>query len=273
MANLHLKIGILNLMHDKAATQRRFTSIFKKLDPTIEISFFYPVDHYRNRPVPKLVRQISEPLDLEKVRHLDGFIITGAPLDHLPFEQIEYYDEINQLIDTLVNIDIPQLYICWGAMIAANHLYGIEKRSLPQKYFGVFENLILNDTDVLNGFTDTFPAPHARYAELDHDQLKESTDLTVNAISTDGYLLSLTGTNNQDFLFAHLEYDRMALWAEYQREINTHPERYYALPKNYFKNDTLMLNPQFQWSAVQQRYFNNWLDKVTDNARSALTLQ
>lgn len=272
MTNPRLKIGILNLMHDKAATQQRFSSIFKALDPTVELTFFYPVDHYRNRPVPKLVQQISEPLDLNKVSQLQGFIITGAPIEQIPFAQVEYHDEVTRLIDMLVNLNIPQLYICWGAMAAANYLYGIEKRQLTKKYFGVFDNEVLVETPVLNGLTIPFPAPHARYAELDHDQIRQTPGLTINAVSSDDYLLSLTGSDNQDFLFAHLEYDRLALLAEYQRETAAHPDRHYALPKNYFKDINTLTDPQFKWEKVQQLYFKNWLQKTAEYSQNALTI-
>ncbi|MFR0609366.1 homoserine O-acetyltransferase/O-succinyltransferase family protein [Limosilactobacillus mucosae] len=272
MTNQHLKIGILNLMHDKVATQQRFSSIFKALDSTVELTFFYPVDHYRNRPVPELVQQTSEPLDLNKVSQLQGFIITGAPIEQIPFEQVEYHDEVTRLIDTLVDLNIPQLYICWGAMAAANYLYGIEKRQLTQKYFGVFDNEILVETPVLNGLTVPFPAPHARYAELDHDQIRQTPELTINAMSCDNYLLSLTGSDNQDFLFAHLEYDRLALLAEYQRETAAHPDRHYTLPKNYFKDSNKLTDPQFKWEKVQQLYFKNWLQKTAEYSQNALTI-
>lgn len=270
MLDQHLKIGILNLMHDKVATQQRFTSIFKALDPTVELTFFYPVDHYRNREIPALVQNISEPLDLNKASQLQGFIITGAPIEQMPFEQVEYYDEIMRLIDTLVEFNIPQLYICWGAMAAANYLYGIEKRQLTKKYFGVFDNEVLVETPVLNGLTMPFPAPHARYAELDHNQIRQSSELTINAMSVDDYLLALSGSDNQDFLFAHLEYDRMALLAEYQRETAAHPDRHYALPKNYFKDIKTLADPQFKWEQVQQLYFRNWLQKAADYSQLAL---
>lgn len=115
-----------------------------------------------------------------------------------------------------------------------------------------------------------FPAPHARYAELDHNQIRQSSELTINAMSVDDYLLALSDSDNQDFLFAHLEYDRRALLAEYQRETAAHPDRHYALPKNYFKDIKTLADPQFKWEQVQQLYFRNWLQKAADYSQLAL---
>ena len=137
---------------------------------------------------------------------------------------------------------------------------------------GVGVNEVLVETPVLNGLTIPFPAPHARYAELDHDQIRQTPGLTINAVSSDDYLLSLTGSDNQDFLFAHLEYDRLALLAEYQRETAAHPDRHYALPKNYFKDINTLTDPQFKWEKVQQLYFKNWLQKTAEYSQNALTI-
>ena len=109
MATPQIKIGILNLMHDKVDTQKRFTNVFAHTAYPVELTFLYPQTHYRDRTVPDLVQQIAQPLDLARVNEFDAFIITGAPIEQLDFNEVTYIDEIHQLIDQLVKFNIPQL--------------------------------------------------------------------------------------------------------------------------------------------------------------------
>lgn len=123
MAN-RVKLGVLNLMHDKLDTQQRFAHVL----PDADLTFFYPRMHYQNRPVPPEVAKISQPLDLNHIQDFDGFIITGAPLDHLDFEQVTYIEEVRCLLQLLDKYKLQQLYFCWGAMVALDYFYDIQKR-------------------------------------------------------------------------------------------------------------------------------------------------
>ncbi len=263
MAQEPFHIGILNLMHDKQATQDRFEAVLKATNYPVKVDFFYPTSHYQGRSVPELVRSISQPLTLTNLARFDGFIITGAPIEKLAFSAVQYWQEVQALMDELDRLAIPQLYVCWGAMAALNHFYGIEKRPLPVKYFGVFANQIINPTPLLTGLLSPFWAPHARYAEMDWHQLQTVPTLKINASSADGLLLLLTNQQRrQAFLFAHLEYEREALLAEYQREVAAHPENHYRQPLNYFRQPALMRGPQFKWQITQHVFFLNWLHQL-----------
>lgn len=269
MATPQIKIGILNLMHDKVDTQKRFTNVFAHTAYPVELTFLYPQTHYRDRTVPDLVQQIAQPLDLARVNEFDAFIITGAPIEQLDFNEVTYIDEIHQLIDQLVKFNIPQLYICWGAMAAANYLYGIEKHRLPEKLFGIFPNHIVNQGPLLTGLPDGFLAPHARYAELDHQQISVHPDLILEATTIDDDLFSFRAPKYQrSFLFAHLEYEREALLKEYRREKNAYPDREYAKPQNYFLDPIHMKGPQFKWQPAQHIYFDNWLQTVVHSMQN-----
>lgn len=268
MATQPLQIGILNLMHDKLDTQRRFQRVLSQSKHNVNITFFYPRTHYFNRPVPPLVREISVPLDLSNITKLDAFIITGAPIEKLAFDDITYIKEIHQLIDQLTAADIPQLYVCWGAMAAANYLYGIEKHCLPEKIFGIFHNRLVSRSKLLAGLPDGFLAPHARYAELDFQQVKANSNLIIEATTIDNDLFSFRARNaKQYFLFSHLEYGRMALLKEYQRERNAHPGHEYIKPQNYFRDPLHLREPEFKWQTAQQVFFANWLNIVYHNAK------
>lgn len=256
-------------MHDKVDTQKRFTNVFAHTAYPVELTFLYPQTHYRDRTVPDLVQQIAQPLDLARVNEFDAFIITGAPIEQLDFNEVTYIDEIHQLIDQLVKFNIPQLYICWGAMAAANYLYGIEKHRLPEKLFGIFPNHIVNQGPLLTGLPDGFLAPHARYAELDHQQISVHPDLILEATTIDDDLFSFRAPKyQQSFLFAHLEYEREALLKEYRREKNAYPDREYAKPQNYFLDPIHMKGPQFKWQPAQHIYFDNWLQTVVHSMQN-----
>lgn len=261
-----LKIGILNVMHDKADTQRRYQQIFDKMSMPIEITFFYPKTHYRNRPVPDEVAAISEPLDLTQVKNFDAFIITGAPIENLPFNDIEYMDEIRCLINELNSNRIEQLYFCWGAMAAMHHYYGIEKHRLSEKIFGVFPNAIHHENELLTDLRHNFLAPHARYSEMNQDEIRQNSDLQIDSTTEDGKLFMVSDIEHPErqFLFSHMEYDKQALLKEYQREVASHPEREYKKPDNYFINKEKMTGPVFSWEDSQNVFFNNWIKKIIE---------
>lgn len=250
-------------MHDKWDTQQRFSKVLKQDNFNVDVTFLYPQTHYDRRPVPELVKQISQPLDLTRLQSFDAFIITGAPIEQLDFKEITYITEVHELIDRLVALNIPQLYICWGAMAAANYLYGIEKHLLSQKLFGVFPNQIINQSQMLAGLPNGFLAPHARYAELDHNQITQHPDLIIEATTVDDNLFSFRARNrHQYFLFSHLEYGQLALLKEYRREQNAHPEKEYRKPQNYFLDPLHMRVPQMTWQLAQTTFFNNWLTSI-----------
>ena len=270
MAYPPLRIGILNLMHDRAATRARFEYVLQQANVAVQTEFFYPVSHYRQRAVPVSVQALAAPLSEIELAKLDGFIITGAPIEHLAFCQVDYWAELQTLIDQLVAHSLPQLYVCWGAMAALHHLYGIDKVALPQKYFGVYANQIYQSHPVLTGLPPTFWAPHARYAEMNRRQILAHPALQLNAESVDHRLMLVSNPRAQQlFLYAHLEYEREALLAEYQREITAHPEREYRQPQNYFADPLTMQAPQFKWETTQRHFFNNWVTQIAQHKAAA----
>lgn len=239
-------------MHDKEATQERFTKRLQKACQNVEVTYFYPTMHYANRPVPAAVQAIAQPLDLDLVAEMDGFIVTGAPLEQKDFTEITYWDELVELFDFLSAHHIEQLYVCWGAMAAANYFYNIEKDRLPQKVFGVYQNKILQPTALTEGLSFGFKAPHARYADLNVAQIMEEPDLTLTGISQNGHVFSFEALEQQTFLLAHLEYQAGALEAEYQREKAAFPNRDIAQPENV----------QTSWEETSRIFYRNWLEKV-----------
>lgn len=258
---MQVKIGILNIMHDKVDTQKRFRHVLADAD----LTFFYSKTHYQKRQLPAAFAKIAEPLDLVKVGTMDAFIITGAPIEQIPFDQVDYWDELRQLFAFLDEKQIPQLYVCWGAMAALNYFYGIGKDALAGKLFGIYRQQILQPTPLLAGLASGFKAPHARYAEMSHQDLAKQPELTVNAISETGNLCLVTAkTRPQVFLFSHLEYGPSAFIKEYDRELAARggDDRGLSKPQQYFADEKHMADPQFTWEETQKHFFANWLASI-----------
>lgn len=254
-----MRIGIVNLMHDKIATQNRFAQRLQQWDLTLKLTYFYPVDHYLNRPVPATVAAISQPLDLATVAMMDAVIVTGAPVERLDFEAVTYYQELTRLFDFLAQRHLPTLFVCWGAMAALHHFFGIEKRSLTHKYFGGYSQRIQQPTPLLADLPRHFIAPHARYAEVNHDQVNQVAALAVNATTTTDELFLLTQQDQPfSYLFAHLEYDGPALQQEFIRE----QAAWGGLPAQPVNYDLATGQPLFSWETTSQRFFKNWLTQV-----------
>ncbi|MFC6175408.1 homoserine O-succinyltransferase [Companilactobacillus huachuanensis] len=258
----HIKIGILNLMQNKTETMDNFQTI---LGNQVELKFYYSATRYVDRSLNSKVTSQMSPLDLNDIPNLDGFIITGSPVEKLDFPQVSYFDEINELIDLLDQLNIPQLYVCWGAMAALNRLYDIDKKILPHKTFGIFQNQILTDSDLLKNVSDNFPSPHARYAEMSHEQLNNEPNLKISAVSQNGLLTLVESTNmkHQTFLFSHLEYQRDGLDKEYHRELNSSKVIDPLPASNYYS--PLDHQPTFAWQQTQSQFYNNWLKTVTSH--------
>ncbi|WP_334332285.1 MULTISPECIES: homoserine O-acetyltransferase/O-succinyltransferase family protein [unclassified Companilactobacillus] len=257
-----IRIGILNLMQNKVETMHNFQHALK--NENVELVFYYSATRYVNRVLDPAITDNMKPLDLQAVNDLDGFIITGSPVEKLDFPQVSYFDEVNDLIDQLTTSNIPQLYVCWGAMAALNRIYNIQKKLLPHKVFGIFQNQILKPSPLLDNISDNFPAPHARYAEMDHEQIQSNPNLMIEATSENGLLTLVSAKNrHQTFIFSHLEYQKDGLDKEYRRELAS-PKVKHPFPAfNYYS--PLDKKPMFSWKQTQQNFYQNWLQTVTEH--------
>ncbi len=259
-----LRIGILNLMSDKKNTKERFEKRLKQAGYNVDIEFFYPTEHYISRPLPDEVKELAKPLDLEKVAQMDGFIVTGAPIEDVEYDEVDYINELRGLFACLDKNDIEQLYVCWGAMAAANYFYGIDKMQLSEKYFGVFPNNAFADSDLMRGLALDFMAPHARYADVNVKQVDEHPDLDFTAKSKRGDAFLFEAKQKpQSFLLAHLEYGPDALQKEYERELGANPTA--DIPKPCFAH--------ISWEDTSNTFFKNWLERVDQNRKEKLCTQ
>jgi homoserine O-succinyltransferase len=239
-----LAVGLLVLMHDKVQAINDWQNA---LGPQVQLHAFYPKSH-----VPAHAG-VMQPLDLKQVQQLDAFIVTGAPIDRLEFEDVWYYPEVAQLIDALQAAAIPQLYLCWGAMAALHHEFGIAKHLLPQKLFGVYPQRQRMTSPLLNGLPEHFVAPHARFADISIEAIDQKLDLI--ATTTNGHPFLATA-GQQTFLFAHLEYQRFGLWQEAQR---SHSDL-------AFNDDPLH---HWAWENTRRVFFANWQQSVKQQLKLA----
>lgn len=271
LSDSEIKIGILNIMHNKVETKNNFENVFNNYNLNPNLIYYYPTSKYANQSVPKEVREHARPLDFTEIKELDAFIITGAPLDGISFQEVTYYPEIEALIDFLNKYQITQLYICWGAMAALHHLYGIQKSPFEQKLFGVYPHLINQQSPLLRGLKKGFKAPHARYAEMNLSQISKISDLSipVETKNKQDFLIE-NEQQNQTFLFAHLEYEKNDLYHEYEREIKAavNPTKQIMKPEN----DPISDNFNFAWKHTRFVFFHNWIMEIFKNMKQRETL-
>jgi homoserine O-succinyltransferase len=198
----------------------------------------------------------------EQVRKekFDGLVITGAPVEHLHFEDVEYWDELRAIMDWAETHVFSTLYICWGAQAGLYHRYGIQKYPLAQKMFGVFEHKVVSRNEkLLRGFDDTFLAPHSRHTEVRVEDVEELGDLKLLAVSDEaGIYLAASRDGRHVFVTGHSEYDPLTLKGEYERDVKQGLP--IQVPQNYFPNDDPSRPPLVRWRGHANLLFANWLN-------------
>jgi homoserine O-succinyltransferase len=222
---------------------------------------FVTTASYRPRHVPQehLERFYVE---FDKVRHekFDGMIVTGAPVENLAFEAVDYWEELKEILDFSVTNAFSSLYICWGAQAALYHRYGVPKHPLTQKMFGVFKHSISNKTEKLfRGFDDEFYVPHSRYTEIRHEDVSKVEDLKILSESPQSGIFVLNSQNGrQIYATGHLEYDATTLQDEYLRDLSRGLDT--PLPLHYYPEDNPKKAPLVKWRAHAHLFFSNWLN-------------
>lgn len=234
------RIGVLVLMHDKDEALNDWR---QALGAENGFEWFHPQTHPLHQP-----NAAIQPLALTHLERFDGFVITGAPIDRLEFEDVHYYAEVCDLIMALRHANVPVLFSCWGAMAALHHQFGLNKTRLDHKLFGVYPHRLLHATALTAGLADGFMAPHARYVDLSPHAFNQSGTPQLLATTQDGLhpLLAVHPGYRQTYLFAHLEYRRLGLWQEHQRETNG--------PKPLHDDAR-----SWPWQGTQRQFFENWL--------------
>ena len=255
-----LKLLLLNLMPTKITTE---TQILRKLSNTplqIEVELLQTVSHDAKNTAAEHLETFYTTFDEVRDRHYDGLIITGAPVELLDFEDVDYWDELTAIMEWSKTNVHSTLHICWGAQAGIYYHYGVEKYELPRKMFGVFEHDVVKRTSPLvRGFDDTFWAPHSRYTEVSAADIEAHPDLELIAVSREAgvYIAKSTDSSNF-FVFGHPEYDRTTLKAEYERDLARGLD--IAPPAHYFPDDDPARQPIAAWRSHAQLLYTNWLN-------------
>lgn len=255
-----LKIALLNLMPLKKVAE---TDLIRNLSNTpmqVELDLLY-MDVHESKNTPREHMEVFYKT-FEQVRHrkYDGLIITGAPVELLEFEEVDYWEKLCEVLEWSKTNVTSTLHICWGAQAGLYYHYGVKKYELPKKIFGVYDHLITDRRHhLVRGFDDVFPAPHSRYTENRIEDIRKHPELILLAWSEQiGANIVLSKDNRQIFISGHLEYNPLTLKNEYDRDIAKGLDT--EIPENYFPDNDPKNKPVIRWRAHANLLFTNWLN-------------
>jgi len=257
-----LQLVILNLMPTKIETETQILRLISKSPLQVSCDFMRVSSHEaKNTSADHLVK-FYDTFESYRYRNYDAMIITGAPVEHLPFEQVDYWDELCQIMDWAREHVFSTMYLCWGALAALYHYYGIPKKQLGAKLFGVFPQRLCDEYSFLtNGFDEIHNMPHSRHAAIDTGELMLHPELiTLSEGFNSGPALVATEDFHEIYVTGHFEYGRDTLADEYWRDF--HKGLPIRLPENYFPDDDPENQPIFTWRAHANLLYRNWLNWV-----------
>ena len=255
-----LQILILNLMPTKIETETQLLRLLGNSPLQIDIDLLQTVTHVSKNTSKEHLLEFYQTFDDVRKNKYDGMIITGAPVENLDFTQVDYWDELCEIMDWSVSNVYSTLHICWGAQAGLYHHHHIPKYPLPQKLSGIFRHRPIDPNHPLTrGFDEMFYIPHSRYTEVHQDDIDKRETLQILALSeTAGAAIVATKDARQGFITGHCEYDRYTLANEYKRDVarGIHP----ALPQNYFPGNDPDAVPPMVWRGHANLLFSNWLN-------------
>ena len=255
-----LKIGLLNLMPLKEDTELQILRMLSNTPLQVDVIFVNVSSHVSKNTSTSHLNKFYVPFKDIKKQKFDGFIITGAPVEQMPFEDVDYWEELKEIMEWTKNHVTSTLHLCWGAQAGLYYHYGVDKVQLPAKMFGVFEHFVQNrKTLLLRGFDDVFLAPHSRHTTVPAEEIRSIPNMTILAESEEaGVFLCMTEDGKQIFVMGHPEYDRVTLHNEYMRDKNKGLD--IEVPKNYYKDDNCENKPLLTWRSHANNLYTNWLN-------------
>lgn len=255
-----LRILLLNLMPKKIETETQLSRILGNTPLQIELTLIRTTTHVSQNTAEEHLLAFYKTFEDVKDESFDGMIITGAPVELLDFEKVDYWDELCEIMEWSKDHVHSTLHICWGAQAGLYYHYGIKKRMLPQKLFGVFPHKAdYAQSMLLRGFDDTFYVPHSRYTYVDRKDIENIDGLKILASSPEaGVHIVSTAGGRQFFIMGHAEYDALTLDAEYRRDINSGVK--IDVPKNYYPDNDPSKEPIVSWRSHGNLLYTNWLN-------------
>lgn len=255
-----LRVAILNLMPTKISTETQILRLLSNSALQVEVTLLNTATHESKNTDADHLLEHYVTFDDVKDQKFDGLIITGAPVEQMPFEDVDYWQELQRIMDwSETNVE-STFHICWGAQAGLYHKYGIPKYDLSRKMFGVFEHRLLNRTEsLMRGFDDIFLAPHSRHTEIRREDIEKHPDLQILAESDDAGIYIVSDKDGRNlYITGHSEYDPFTLKAEYDRDVNKGLPIH--VPKNYYPNDDPSQTPNVRWRGHANLLYANWLN-------------
>ena len=261
-----LQVLILNNMPIKQDTELQLLRALSNTPLQVDVTFMTVKSHVSQNTSASHLNKFYITLDDVRDKKFDGMIITGAPVEDISFEEVDYWEETCEIFDWAESHVTSTFYICWAAQAAFYHYYGINKAQLPHKLFGIYEHQVSNrKIPLVRGFDDIFLAPHSRHTETPSAAIHACKDLTVLAESpVAGVFLAIAEDGRKIFVNGHPEYDRYTLKNEYFRDLNKGLP--IQVPYNYFPNDNPEERPLLQWRSHSNNLYSNWLNYYVDQA-------
>jgi len=257
-----LQIGLLNLMPNKIKTELQMARLVGASPLQVELSLIRIGGHKAKNTSEDHLLAFYQTWEEVKHRKFDGFIITGAPIELLPYEDVTYWAEMQQIFDwTETNVH-STMNVCWGAMAAIYHFHDVPKYELKEKAFGVYRHRNLKSSSIyLNGFSDNFEVPVSRWTEVRRADIEKSESLEILMESGEmGVCLVHEKRGRRLYMFNHVEYDSTSLSDEYFRDVNTGVP--IKMPHNYFPHNDPSLPPQNRWRSHAHLLFGNWINEI-----------
>ena len=257
-----LRIALLNLMPKKIQTETQFARLIGSTPLQIELSLIRMSEHQTKNTTAEHMEAFYQPFSEVRDQKFDGLIITGAPIEHLPFEDVTYWDELRKVMDwTQTNVH-STFGVCWGGMAMIHHLHGVEKHMLDAKAFGCFRHQNLQPSSpFLNGFSDDFLIPVSRWTEMREDEINARSGLNILLGSQEvGPCLVEDTACNSLYIFNHLEYDSHTLKEEYDRDVAADSE--ILVPVNYYPDNDPAREPTNRWRSHAHLLYGNWINRI-----------
>ncbi|MDD3387183.1 MAG: homoserine O-succinyltransferase [Prevotella sp.] len=255
-----LKILVLNLMPLKITTETDLIRLLSNTPLQIEIIFMKLKSHTpKNTPI-KHMLMFYKDFDILKQQKWDGMIVTGAPVEQMPFEKVDYWKELIEIFDWARTHVTSTMYICWAAQASLYQFYGVPKYPLPKKMFGIFpQRPLIPELPIFRGFDDVFMMPHSRHTEVRREDFEKVNDLTVLSESDEsGVSMVMARGGREFFVTGHLEYAPDTLDKEYRRDFGKRDD--VDIPMHYYKNDDPKQGPLVTWRSHGNLLFNNWIN-------------
>lgn len=255
-----ISIGLLNLMPLKEDTELQILRLLSNSSLQVDVTFVRVSSHVSKNTSTSHIYKFYESFESIKNKKFDGFIITGAPVEQMPFEEVDYWEELKEIMEWTKTNVTSTLHLCWGAQAGLYYHYGIDKVLLPEKLSGLYMHRVWDrKIPLVRGFDDVFLAPHSRHTDVPIEAIKSEERITILADSDEaGVFLCMAEEGRQIFVTGHPEYDRMTLDFEYKRDmakgLNPH------IPENYYPDNNPENKPLLTWRAHSNNLYSNWLN-------------